>query len=117
MTLSEKQYVFAKYVAWLIFYVTTLPGFYVTLGEAYRPREMAVTYSKRGIGIAKSKHTKRLAIDLNLFIGGKYQTQTKAYRMLGAFWKSMDPKNRWGGDFKDKNGKPKPDGNHFEYNG
>lgn len=114
MKLSEKQQLFAGNVAKLISFVFSLQGYAVTLGEAYRPRETAAIYAKRGIGIKDSLHTQRLAIDLNLFIDGVYRADTEAYRSLGVFWKNLDPKNRWGGDFKDGKGRPKPDGCHFE---
>jgi hypothetical protein len=37
-----------------------------------------------------------------------YFQSTDAYKPLGDYWKSLDPLNCWGGDFK-----PKADGNHF----
>ena len=57
-----------------------------------------------------SRHTKRLAVDFNLFIKGVYQRSTDAYRPLGEFWKSLDEHCRWGGDRG-------WDGNHFEFKG
>lgn len=52
-----------------------------------------------------SFHYKRLAIDLNLFINGRYQTSTMAHEPLGLFWESIG--GTWGGRFED------PDGNHY----
>ena len=57
----------------------------------------------------KSFHYKQLAIDLNLFRNGRYLKTTAAHKPLGDFWKSLDPKCTWGGDFKRK------DGNHYSY--
>ncbi len=42
-----------------------------------------------------------------------YVTDTAKYAALGSFWKSLHPDCRWGGDFHDSKGAPKPDGNHF----
>lgn|SRR3990167_224978 len=107
MTLGEHQRIFAYNVANLIFW-THEQGWEVTGGEWYRPEEMAKIYAERGIGIADSLHTMKLAIDLNLFINGKYQTESDAYQPMGEYWKTLHPNNRWGGSFK------KQDGNHFE---
>ncbi|EIH4172001.1 M15 family metallopeptidase, partial [Escherichia coli] len=53
----------------------------------------------------------RLAVDFNLFINGKYQADTDAYRPLGEYWESIG--GTWGGRFS------RADGNHFslEHNG
>ena len=59
--------------------------------------------------MANSCHYIRLAADLNLFVGGVYQTSSEAHRPLGEKWKTMHPAARWGGDF------PKPDGNHYSF--
>lgn len=106
MKLSEKQAVFTQNVAMLLLWAHRL-GFDVTLGECYRTPEQAALNAKRGVGIANSLHIQRLAIDLNLFRGGLYLIRTEEYAALGAFWKSLDPLNRWGGDWK------KPDAFHF----
>jgi hypothetical protein len=108
MTLSQKQRLFSKYVGLLLTWCY-LKGYEVTFGETYRTPEQAALNAKKGIGIAKSLHTKRLAIDLNLFINGRYVTDSAAYKPLGLFWKSLDANNRWGGEFS------KPDGGHFSY--
>jgi hypothetical protein len=59
-------------------------------------------------GQAWSAHKQRLAVDLNLFLDGKYLSDTESHRMFGEYWKSIDPENHvWGGDFKD--------GNHYSF--
>ena len=106
-TLQSKQAVFAHLVAQLI-YNLNQQGYDVTFGEAYRPPETADLYAKQGRGIAKSLHTKRLAIDLNLFLNGKYLTETDEYLVAGLMWEGYSTKDIvccWGGRFKD--------GNHF----
>ncbi|OQA61624.1 MAG: hypothetical protein BWY41_00051 [Candidatus Atribacteria bacterium ADurb.Bin276] len=104
MSLSEKQKLFTCLVAKLIEFAYT-QGYALTFGEAWRPPEMAAIYAKQGKGVKNSLHTKRLAVDLNLFKGEVYLTKSEDYRLLGEYWESLDPLCRWGGRFKD--------GNHF----
>jgi len=99
MKLSERQAKFTKMIALLIQYANLL-GYSLTFGDAYSKVEF-------GVHSLNSFHYKRLAIDLNLFIGGEYQTTTEAHRPLGKFWVFIG--GTWGGDFK------KPDGNHYSY--
>ena len=106
MTLGEKQRLFTRYVGLLIAYAYK-QGYELTFGDAYRTPEQAAANAASGAGITNSLHTKRLAVDLNLFVKGQYITDSAAYKPLGDYWKQIDPLNRWGGDFK------KPDGNHF----
>jgi len=112
MTLGDKQRRFTELVARLIWWAYD-EGYELTFGEAYRTPEQAALNAAKGSGIANSLHTQRLAIDLQLFINGVYQTKSEAYAPLGEHWKELDPDARWGGDFS------KPDGNHFslEHNG
>ncbi|RMN21537.1 hypothetical protein ALQ63_03991 [Serratia plymuthica] len=105
MTLSEKQQLFTKLIAQLILWADE-KGYRMTFGEAYRTPEQAALNAKKGSGISNSLHTKRLAVDLNLFINGQYQTNSAAYLPLGEFWESIG--GSWGGRFKNN-----PDGNHF----
>lgn len=106
MTLSEKQQYFCSLVAKLIVWANA-HGYGLTFGEAWRTLEQAELNAKSGIGISNSLHRIRLAVDLNLFINGVYQTNSEAYRPLGEFWKTLDPLCCFGGDFKSK------DANHF----
>lgn len=101
----EKQHLFLTLVSKLITWADT-QGYQLTGGELYRTPEQAALNAQHGIGITKSLHTQRLAIDLNIFINGTYQADSEAYRPLGEFWKTLHPLARWGGDFS------KPDGNH-----
>lgn len=113
MTLSEKQRLFTKCVGQLIDWAYA-HGYELTLGDAFRSPQQAAANAAAGSGIANSLHTQRLAIDLNLFINGVYQSDSAAYKPLGDFWKSLDPGCCWGGDFVTR-----ADGNHFSitYNG
>jgi hypothetical protein len=130
-SLDQKQRDFPLMVAALITWAYE-QGFEITLGEAYRTDEQAeinalgpanrtqladlvatrftalaaaIRNNPGGGGIRNSLHGARLAIDLNLFISGVYQTQTEAYRPLGEKWEAMG--GTWGGRFSS------PDGNHF----
>ena len=105
MTLSEKQRLFSKLLADLIQWAYK-QGFEVTMGECFRTPEQAALNAQKGSGIANSLHTKRLAVDLNLFVEGQYQPTTEAHRPLGEYWESLHPLCRWGGRFND--------GNHYE---
>lgn len=109
MKLSDHQWEFLKDLAQLIQYAESL-GYKLTGAELYRTPEQAALNAKSGKGISDSLHTKRLAVDLNLFINGEYRTDTASHAKLGQFWKSLNPINRWGGDFS------RPDGNHYERN-
>lgn len=102
MTLGEKQRKFVRMVGLLIEWAYS-HNYELTFGDAYRSPEAAALNAKKGLGIASSLHCQRLAIDLNLFIGGQYQTATEAYLPLGEYWESLG--GSWGGRFKD--------GNHF----
>lgn len=107
MTLGEKQRLFTHMVGKLILWAYD-HGYELTFGDAYRSPEQAAKNAASGSGIARSLHTQRLAVDLNLFIAGVYQTKSEAYKPLGDYWKSLTPGCCWGGDFINR-----PDGNHF----
>ena len=100
--ISQLQMTFAQNVARLILHAAEL-GYGVTLGEAYRPPETAELYAQQGRGSKNSLHSRRLAIDLNLFKDGVYLSSTESHRELGTWWKSLGPNHAWGGDFGDGN--------------
>jgi hypothetical protein len=107
MTLGEKQRLFTKLVGQLIGWCYQ-NGYELTFGDAYRSPEQAALNAQSGAGIANSLHTRRLAIDLNLFKNGVYLSDSVSYKPLGDYWKSLDPGCCWGGDFHTR-----ADGNHF----
>lgn len=104
--LLQRQFAFAQDVALLIQKANTL-GYHVTLGETWRPPEMVAIYAARDTGSGTSVHPLKLAIDLNLFIGTTYITDSAGHIPLGYWWKTLSPLHRWGGDF------PKHDYNHY----
>lgn len=99
-TLRQKQSRFASMVALLINKAHEM-GYEVTLGEAYRSEWEAARLAKRGLGIKRSLHCDRLAIDINLFKDGVYLTSSEAHRPLGLWWESIG--GSWGGRFQDGN--------------
>jgi len=94
MTLRQKQSEFVSMVALLVQFAT-FKGYEITFSDAF-----ATNGHKEG-----SFHYKRLAIDLNLFKGGKFLTETEDHRELGNYWESIG--GTWGGRFED--------GNHYSY--
>ena len=114
MKLYDKQIIFTRNVARLIDYIYA-QNFFCTFGEVFRTPEQAKINALKGIGVEDSLHCKRLAIDINLFSSdGTYLTDAKYYRSIGQMWESLHTLNRWGGNFKRKNGTPFVDANHFE---
>lgn len=107
-SLRQKQSRFVLMVADLIQFAYAR-GYEITFGEAYRPETTARAYEAAGKGIASSLHTKKLAIDLNLFRDGVYMSSTRDHTELGEYWESKG--GTWGGRFND--------GNHYslEHNG
>lgn len=110
MRLTEIQQSFTRDLELLFKYIHD-KGYGFTLGESWRSPEQAEIYVKSGKGIKNSLHTKRLAIDLNLFNDkNEFLTETKDHEQFGKYWESLHPANRWGGRFS------RPDGNHYERN-
>ena len=85
-------------------------GFTVTGGELYRTTEQQQIYVKTGRSqTMNSNHLRRCAIDLNFFRDGKLVYEVDVLRPLGEYWRSLDPKNDWGGFWKSFKDVP-----HFE---
>lgn len=105
-TLREKQTRFALAAARLIQKAHEL-GYQMTIGEVERTQAQAAQNAAAGLGISRSLHIERLAVDLNLFRDGRYIVDGEGHTELGAWWKSLDKDHRWGGDFKKK------DFNHY----
>ncbi len=109
MSLSRQQRDFSLAVAKLIIWAER-QGMEVTFGDAYRDPRIHGKFGEHGsapYGERFSFHKNRLAIDLNLFIDGKYKPSTEAHRKLGEKWESMG--GTWGGRFAKK------DGNHYSW--
>src|SRR5688500_15386622 len=97
MTLRQKQSEFARLLGLLIAFVYSHATWELTLGDGH---------VSCGHGhMPKSLHYKRLAQDLNLFVGGKYIRDGKhaAWTVIGEYWESLSELARWGGRFNDAN--------------
>jgi hypothetical protein len=87
-------------------------GFTLTGGELYRSLEQQQIHFKNGRSkTMKSNHLVRCAIDLNFFKDGKLTYDKALLKPIGDYWESLNPKNRWGGNFNSIVDVP-----HFERN-
>jgi len=116
MTLGDKQRLFVRCLVKLLAFGHS-KGYEFTLGEAHviNPRKMrwvpdgvnkrTTTPMEDGVHMPGSLHYKRLAIDLNLFVKGRYirSGSHPAYVELGTFWSGLHELTSWGGDFGDAN--------------
>jgi hypothetical protein len=94
MTLGEKQRLFVRLIGKLIEW-TYAQGYELTFGESF---------DDDNIGhMRNSLHYVRLAQDLNLFKDGKWLQKSEDHGPLGAYWKTLNPLCRWGGDWNDGN--------------
>lgn len=111
MTRIDEQWAFLQDYCKLLVKAGEL-GFVVTAGELWRPPEMQKIYLDTGRSkTMRSQHLERLAGDLNFFRDGKQVTRKADLQVLGDYWESLSPVNRWGGNFKSLIDCP-----HFERN-
>jgi hypothetical protein len=109
LSLSRQQQLFFRDMVDLVIYSWHY-GWEVTGGELFRTTEQQEIYVKEGKSkTMNSNHLKRLAIDLNFFKDGQYITSKEALQQLGDHWESLNPQNRWGGNYKTFTDTP-----HFE---
>jgi hypothetical protein len=98
-----QQFAFAQDLMKLYQHIVS-KGLFYTLGESWRPDWVEQKYREMGLSktIKTSPHGDRLAQDLNIF-RANYQpiTTVKDLQEIGAYWKSLNPLNIWGGDWKD----------------
>ncbi len=131
MASSNEQWEFLKDIAKLIAWADE-NGYKMTAGEAYRTQDQQNLYyygleTRVNNGdvflverhprsdVPVSKHQSRMAMDFNIFIDGELTYDADRLRAVGEYWKSLSPKNIWGGDFKASRGKPKGwDAGHFQ---
>jgi hypothetical protein len=115
MSKITEQNTFTADVARLIMFIHE-SGWAISFGETWRPDEMHFVSGKSTT--MKNSHGDRLAVDLNFFdMSSGEPTLTYKKELLqkfGDYWQSLDKKNVWGGNWKDKNGNPFLDTPHFE---
>jgi len=115
VTLGNAQRAFARDFTKLQVFILA-QGYEFTYGDLYRdPRVHGQQGEKGSYSASKSAHKQKCAGDLNFFLNGKYLTDTEDYKFAGDYWKSLDPMNKWGGDFGATTNRPNlgADGNHF----
>lgn len=79
----------------------TEQGWVVTGGELHRSLEQQQIHVKAGRSkTMNSQHMLRLAIDLMFFRDRQLTWDRAALAPIGEYWESLNPKNRWGGNFK-----------------
>lgn len=112
MSLVAEQAEFMKDVAKLINFCFD-QGWVITGGELFRTAEQQLIHFNAGRSKVRAggTHMKRCAIDLNFFRDGKLVWDKQQLAPIGAYWESLNPKNRWGGNFRSLVDVP-----HFERN-
>jgi hypothetical protein len=111
MNLVAEQFAFLTDVAKLIEFCYNR-NVMITGGELYRTQEQQDLYLLNGKTHAKtSNHMRRLAVDFNFVIDGKLTYDKDDLKSYGDFWESLNPLNRWGGNFETIT-----DTDHFESN-
>ena len=99
MTLREEQTAFSKDIHKLQGYLLD-NSYEWTDGECYRTQKQQEWYVEQGLSkTLKSMHLKRLARDINIFKDGSYLLSKDTLQHIGDYWESLDPKNRWGGNW------------------
>lgn len=107
MTLGKHQEAFTRDIVKLFLKAFEL-GYEIRQGECERPVEMQKIYVQTGRSkTMKSNHIIKCAKDLHFTKDGKLCYPPE----LGKFWESLNPLNRWGGNFKSFHDAP-----HFERN-
>ena len=107
LTLGQHQEKFMRDLCKLLQKAFDL-GYEVRQGEGERPLLMQEYYFKTGRSkTLRSNHGTKTAHDLHFTKDGKLCYPPE----LGTYWESLDPLNRWGGNFKSLHDAP-----HFERN-
>jgi len=104
MKLVEQQAAFLKDAARLILEAEKY-ALVVTAGELDRTQEQQDIYLRNKKSQVKhSCHQDRMAIDLNFFVKNGAGTLELTYNKvviepIGKFWESLNPNNKWGGNW------------------
>jgi peptidoglycan L-alanyl-D-glutamate endopeptidase CwlK len=96
MTLGEEQEAFARDLTRLLVFAFG-KGYAVRIGEVQRTVEQQQIYIRQGRSqTLNSMHIKKCAADL-YFVKDGILVYPKE---LGDFWEGLDPKNQWGGNWR-----------------
>ena len=103
MSLSDQQYEFGKDVILLLMFLHR-KGIKYSLGECWRrPETQRILKEKGYSNVEGGGHQDKLAIDIFMWLNGKFMGYTWENRdrliFVGDFWKSLNPLNVWGGDW------------------
>ncbi|RLI44530.1 hypothetical protein DRO61_12055 [Candidatus Bathyarchaeota archaeon] len=121
--MRAEQSIFLHNVAKLILWAFE-QGYELTGGELHRTEDQQQLYyygfsieetngnlyllqGEKKTKTLNSKHKNKLAVDLNLFINGKYITEGEKFAPLAAYWSKLDRRNESGSDWN-------YDHNHFQ---
>ena len=117
MRLSEYQRIFTRNISKLIIFAYS-NGLELTFGESYRTNEQQLIYVQTGKSkTMNSNHLRRLAVDFNVFENGNLTYDWQTIKILGDYWETLNPNNRWGGDWNKNDIKDGfIDTPHFEMN-
>lgn len=102
MTLRQKRCLFTELAARLIIEARRL-GYECAMNEVLRSPAKAKENAAAGVGIVHSNHLVGLAVDLNLYLEGRYLTKSEDHLKLGLWWEKQHPLARWGGRWNDGN--------------
>lgn len=113
MRLSDQQFEFAQDSILLELWMIR-QGYKFTYGEAWRSdEEQKRLFDARLSDIeGRGPHGNRLAKDYNIWVNGNLTYEKELLKLIGEYWKILNPLNRWGGDFKVD--EKKWDTGHFE---
>lgn len=99
-SLRQRQALFSRLLAQLVTWIYTHPGWEVTFSEGYVGDTDAADGDYDGPHLKGGAHYNKLAMDLNLFVDGKWvQGMTPEWEEIGAKWEGLHPLCRWGGRF------------------
>ena len=108
MKLSDVQNEFTFLLATFILWCKA-QGYKIVLVDTYRdPQWQKILLDRGRSKTLHSKHCDKLAADIVLFDGDELADPEK-YKPLGEYWKSLDYRCVWGGDWTSF-----PDANHFQ---
>ncbi len=100
MKLGEKQEVFTLNMAKLILFAES-KGYKCRARELQRTKLQQEEYFKTGKSkTMKSNHLNSCAVDIYFAKDNKLIENKEELQFLGDFWESLNPLNRWGGNYK-----------------